>query len=101
LWQKEIGTKAAHKKLVKLATGVNFTNVLQADFRRADPKSAKKTVKLSSFFVLLGSASIKAACRMLVKLTLGLNLIKYFGLSTNFFLLSLNTRLISEFEEPG
>ena len=37
----------------------------------ADPKSAKKTVKLSSFFVLLGSALIKAARRMLVKLTQG------------------------------
>jgi len=33
------------------------------------PKGQKKTVKLSSFFALLGSAPIKAACRMLVKLT--------------------------------
>ena len=49
--------------------GVNFTNVLRAAFTRADPKSAKKTVKLSSFIVLLGSARVKAACRTLVKLT--------------------------------
>ena len=55
--------------LVKLTTGVTFTNVLGAAFMCADPKSAKKTVKLSSFIALLGSARVKAACRMLVKLT--------------------------------
>ena len=38
---------------------------------RADPKSAKKTVKLSSFIALLGSAGVKAARRMLVKSTPG------------------------------
>jgi len=37
---------------------------------RTDPKSAKKTAKLSVFFVLLGSVCVKAACKMLVKLTL-------------------------------
>ena len=49
--------------------GVNFTNILQAAFMPADLKSAKKTVKLSSFIALLGSACVKAARRMLVKLT--------------------------------
>ena len=34
---------------LKKTSGVNFTNVLQAAFTGADPKSAKKTVKLSSF----------------------------------------------------
>jgi hypothetical protein len=34
------------------------------------PKSQKNTVKLSVFFALSGSACIKAACKMLVKLTL-------------------------------
>ena len=43
------------------APGVNFNNILQAAFRRADPKSAKKTVKLSSFVALLGTARVKAA----------------------------------------
>ena len=33
------------------------------------PKAQKKTVKLSSFFALLGSSRVKAACRTLVKLT--------------------------------
>ena len=51
--------------------GVNFINVLRAAFMPADTKSAKKTVKSSNFFALLGSASVKAARRMLVKLTLG------------------------------
>ena len=37
----------------------------------ADPKSTKKTVKLSSFIALWGSARVKAACRRLVKMTLG------------------------------
>ncbi len=35
------------------------------------PKSAKKTVKLTFFFALLGSARIKTACRTLVKSTPG------------------------------
>ena len=53
------------------AAGVNFINVLQAAFKCANPKSAKKTVKSSSFFALLGSASVTAARRTLVKLTPG------------------------------
>ena len=48
-------------------TRVNFTKILQEAFTRADPKSAKKTVKLSSFIALLGSARVKAARRMLLK----------------------------------
>jgi hypothetical protein len=31
-WQKDFGTKAAHKMLVKLTPGVNFTNIKQAAF---------------------------------------------------------------------
>ena len=55
-------------------TRVNFTNLLRAPFTCADPKSAKKTVKLSSFIALLGSARVKAARRTLVKLTTGLQM---------------------------
>ena len=51
--------------------GFNLINILQAAFTRADPKSAKKTVKSSSFLRILGSASVKAAHRMLMKLTPG------------------------------
>jgi len=38
-------------------------NIQQAAFACSDPKSAKKTVKLSVFFVVLGSACAKAARR--------------------------------------
>ena len=51
------------------SSGVNFINVLRAAFTCTDPKSAKKTVKSSSFFALSGSSIVKAALRMLVKLT--------------------------------
>jgi hypothetical protein len=48
--------------------GVNFINIHTA-FMREDPESAKNTVKLSVFFELLGSTSIKAARKTLMKLT--------------------------------
>jgi len=54
---------------------VNFINVIRAAFARSDPESAKKTVKLSVFFALLGSDCTKAAPGMLIKLTPGVNFI--------------------------
>jgi hypothetical protein len=59
--------KFAHEMLMKLTPGVNLINILHAAFALADPKSAKNTVK--SFFSLLGSASVKAAHKMLIKST--------------------------------
>jgi len=47
--QKFTGTKATHKRLVKLILGVYFINVLQAAFSSADPESAKKTDHLTVF----------------------------------------------------
>jgi len=41
--------KAAHKMLVKLTPGVNFTNILHAAFIRPYPKSEKKTDNLTVF----------------------------------------------------
>ncbi len=38
--------------------------------------SARNNENLSVFFALLGSASVKAACRMLMKLTLGVDFTK-------------------------
>ena len=49
--------------------GVNFANILQAAFVREDPKSAIKLLNLTVFFAFLGSERVKAALRMLVKLT--------------------------------
>jgi hypothetical protein len=55
-------------------TGVNFVNVLRAAFACADPESAKKTDNLTSFFALKGSVCVKAAHRMLMKLTPGIRI---------------------------
>ena len=50
---------------------VDFINVLSAAFTLADPKSAKKLLDLTVFFALLGYASVKSACRILMKLAPG------------------------------
>ncbi len=54
---------------MKLTPGLNFINVLLTAFTLPDPKSVKKTVKLSIFFTLWGSTSVKAVHRTLMKLT--------------------------------
>jgi len=62
--------KASHKMMMNLTPGVNLTNILHTAFTFVDPKSAKKTNKdLTVFFVLSGFARVKAAHKMLVKLT--------------------------------
>jgi len=53
--------------------GVDFTNILLAAYTRQDYKSTKHIVKPSVFFVLLGSALVKIAPKMLVKSTAGDN----------------------------
>jgi len=53
--------------------GFNFINILLAALAHADPKSAKKTDNLTVFLMLLGSAHVKAARRMLLKLPRGFN----------------------------
>jgi len=55
-----------------MISGVNFINAFTKSFyERANPKSAKKTVKLTVFFALLGLSHSKAAHRTLMKLTPG------------------------------
>jgi len=51
--------------------GLNFINILRTAFTLADPKSVKKTVKLSIFFTLLGSTNVKAVRRTLMNLSPG------------------------------
>jgi hypothetical protein len=46
--------------LMKLASGVNFANVLCAVFTQVDPKSAKRQLQLNYLFVLMGSRGVKA-----------------------------------------
>ncbi len=50
-------------------SGVDFTNILRADFMCTIPKSAEKTDNLSVFIELSRSAHVKAVSKMLVKLT--------------------------------
>ena len=58
-----------HTKRITVQLGVDFTNILRAAFTIADPKSTKKLLDLTVFFALLVSAGVKAARRMLMKLT--------------------------------
>jgi hypothetical protein len=50
-------------------SGVNFNNVLRAAFTNADPKSVAILLSCQYLFTLLGSESIKATRRTLMKLT--------------------------------
>jgi len=78
-----------HIFFAKTHLGVDFTNILRAAFTCADPKSAKKTVKLNSFIALLVSAHVKAACKTLVKLTLGEeDIVRGFWKESNFVFVS-------------
>ena len=75
--------------MVKLIPRFNFTNVLHAAFTLADPKSAIKLLNLTVFFALLGSASAKAARRMLMKLTLAW-IIEHIRFTTSEYVISQN-----------
>jgi len=74
---QRVDTKSAkrHERLdwifTLLRSGLNFINILRTAFMCPDPKSVKKTVKLSIYCTLLGSTSVKAARKTLVKLTPG------------------------------
>jgi hypothetical protein len=63
-------------------SGVNYIDILHAAFTCAALKSQKKTDNLIVFYALLGSACLKAAGKMLVKLTKGIEF-KTFGTSQN------------------
>ena len=54
--------------MVKLFPGINFINVFTRSFYACRSQNCKKLLELS-LFALLGSASIKAVHKMLVKLT--------------------------------
>ncbi len=62
-WCQNLVQKCNHKTLMKSTTGLYFTNISCAAFMHTDPKSAKKTDKLTVFFVLLRSACVRAARR--------------------------------------
>ncbi len=55
--------------MVVLTPGVNFTNVSCAAVTLVCPKTPNDTANLTVFFAHLGSASVKAARRTLMKLS--------------------------------
>ncbi len=59
----------SHKFIENL--GFNFINILCEAFTHTDPKSAKRYSSHQCLFTLLESLSVKAACKTLVKPTLG------------------------------
>jgi hypothetical protein len=62
--------------IFRSSPGVNFINVLQPAFMREDPERAKKIQSsFQSFFVFSRSGCEKAAYRILMKLTPGVNFI--------------------------
>jgi len=63
--------KLRQKMLVKSIPGVNFINILWAAFTIADHKFRKRLTILLSFFVLSGSARVKAVCITLMKFSPG------------------------------
>ena len=69
-FEKNLYEKCAKTMLMKLTVGLNFVNILHIAFMCSNPKSVKYTKDLTVFFTLLGSTSIKALCKLLVKLTL-------------------------------
>ncbi len=60
---------------MKVASGVNFINVLLTAFALVDPKSVKNAVESSVSFMLLGSTSVKSEHRTLMKLSPGVNFV--------------------------
>jgi len=64
---------------MKLTSSVNFINILRTALALVDPESVKNTVKssVSLFITLLGSMSVKAVRRMLMKLSPGVQTMNF------------------------
>jgi len=69
--------------LGKYLLGLNFINVLRSAFTHVDPESVRIQSNPQYLFMLLGSTCAKAARRMLMKLTPGVNLTNMF--TSNFY----------------
>jgi len=57
--------------LMNLTPGVNYINVLRTAFALVDPESVKIQLSNQCLFTLLGSTSVKAVRRTLMKLSPG------------------------------
>ena len=69
LWQLNLKARS----ILKARSGVNFTNVFMCSFYAAKIPKAQKASWPECLFALLESLSIKAARKMLVKLTPGIS----------------------------
>jgi len=58
-------------KLCGWGLGVDFTNIFTHSFYAVAPKSIRIQSNCQYLFMLLGSTRTKAACKMMMKLTLG------------------------------
>ena len=67
-----------------VSPGVDFINVFTCSFYEGRSKKCKKLLNLTVFLALLGSARVKANCKMLVKLSLVAHLPKFLPLLYNF-----------------
>jgi len=65
--------------IIRDPTWFQFHQHSTSSFYVRRSQKRKKTVKLSAFFALLESALTKAACKMLMKLTTGVNIIIILG----------------------
>ena len=61
--------KGKHMMLMKLTPWANISNILQAAFTLKDPKSVIRHFWLECIFTLMGSASVKAACKHIGKIS--------------------------------
>ncbi len=62
----------------QIRTGVNFINVLRTAFALVDPKNVKRYWGFDWILTLLGSMSVKAVHRMLMKFSPGVNFINVY-----------------------
>jgi hypothetical protein len=65
----DLRAKKLHLKVYEIEPRCQFHQHSTSSFACADPKSTKKTDDLTVFFVLSGSACVKSAFKMLMKLT--------------------------------
>jgi len=75
---------AVQRTLIKLTSGVNFTNISHAAFTCTDPKRLKNSVKLSVSFFSFGICAHKS-CEYNVDEIYICITIKFFGISRKIF----------------
>ena len=74
--QLDVHLKRTELKVISKRIGVNFINLFIRNFSACRSQKRKKLLELPVFFVLLGSARIKAARKMFVKLAPGVCCLK-------------------------